>query len=635
MSENAGEKMSFQTEVSQLLHLMIHSLYSHKEIFLRELISNAADAIDKARFTTLSDPSALGDDKEFAIDVKLDKKAGTVTVSDNGIGMDRDELIQNLGTIARSGTKAFVQGLSGDQAKDMSLIGQFGVGFYSAFMVADEVTVTSRRLGSDSAWKWTSEGTGDFTIAPAEKESRGTEIVLHLRKEEEDYLEDWTVRDVVRKYSEFVSWPLRLTWETTTTEGEGDDKKEKSETVTETLNSKPALWRQNPSSVTEEQYKEFYRHISRAPGDPLLWTHTKVEGTNEFSVLAYVPSKAPYGIFQTDFVRGVKLYVKRVFVMDEAKELLPTWLRFVQGVVDSEDLPLNVSREILQDNKQVDAIRKHLTKKVLESLQKFSEDKPDEYAAWWRELGSVLKEGFYMNWQFLDELKALLRFGTTFDGAKNGLTSLKEYVSRMPESQKEIYVLTGESPEAVRHSPHLEALEAKGYEVLFLTDPVDEWMLQFLREFDGKRFRNIAEGDLDLADASDKKKTEEAEKGPFAGVLAAIRERLKDSLSEVRLTSLLKDSPSRLVSDAGSMSLRMEQRMKSFGGEQGLSKRILELNPEHPVCKHLLSLGDDKADERNDWYDYLYDQALIAEGADLPDPGSYVKLVNRLLAKGF
>ena len=627
--------MSFQTEVSQLLHLMIHSLYSHKEIFLRELISNAADAIDKARFTTLSDPSALGDDKEFAIDVKLDKKAGTVTVSDNGIGMDRDELIQNLGTIARSGTKAFVQGLSGDQAKDMSLIGQFGVGFYSAFMVADEVTVTSRRLGSDSAWKWTSEGTGDFTIAPAEKESRGTEIVLHLRKEEEDYLEDWTVRDVVRKYSEFVSWPLRLTWETTTTEGEGDDKKEKSETVTETLNSKPALWRQNPSSVTEEQYKEFYRHISRAPGDPLLWTHTKVEGTNEFSVLAYVPSKAPYGIFQTDFVRGVKLYVKRVFVMDEAKELLPTWLRFVQGVVDSEDLPLNVSREILQDNKQVDAIRKHLTKKVLESLQKFSEDKPDEYAAWWRELGSVLKEGFYMNWQFLDELKALLRFGTTFDGAKNGLTSLKEYVSRMPESQKEIYVLTGESPEAVRHSPHLEALEAKGYEVLFLTDPVDEWMLQFLREFDGKRFRNIAEGDLDLADASDKKKTEEAEKGPFAGVLAAIRERLKDSLSEVRLTSLLKDSPSRLVSDAGSMSLRMEQRMKSFGGEQGLSKRILELNPEHPVCKHLLSLGDDKADERNDWYDYLYDQALIAEGADLPDPGSYVKLVNRLLAKGF
>ena len=635
MSENAGEKMSFQTEVSQLLHLMIHSLYSHKEIFLRELISNAADAIDKARFTTLSDPSALGDDKDFAIDVKLDKKAGTVTVSDNGIGMDRDELIQNLGTIARSGTKAFVQGLSGDQAKDMSLIGQFGVGFYSAFMVADTVTVVSRRLGSDSAWKWTSEGTGDFTIAPAEKESRGTEIVLHLRKEEEDYLEDWTVRDVVRKYSEFVSWPLRLTWEKTTTEGEGDDRKEKSETVTETLNSKPALWRQSPSSVTEEQYKEFYHHISRAPGDPLLWTHTKVEGTNEFSVLAYVPSKAPYGIFQTDFVRGVKLYVKRVFVMDEAKELLPTWLRFVQGVVDSEDLPLNVSREILQDNKQVDAIRKHLTKKVLESLQKFSEEKPDEYAAWWRELGSVLKEGFYMNWQFLDELKALLRFGTTFADAKNGLTSLKEYVSRMPESQKEIYVLTGESPEAVRHSPHLEALEAKGYEVLFLTDPVDEWMLQFLREFDGKRFRNIAEGDLDLADASDKKKTEEAEKGPFAGVLAAIRERLKDSLSEVRLTSLLKDSPSRLVSDAGSMSLRMEQRMKSFGGEHGLSKRILELNPEHPVCRHLLSLGDDKADERNDWYDYLYDQALIAEGADLPDPGSYVKLVNRLLSKGF
>ena len=635
MSENAGEKMSFQTEVSQLLHLMIHSLYSHKEIFLRELISNAADAIDKARFTTLSDPSALGDDKDFAIDVKLDKKAGTVTVSDNGIGMDRDELIQNLGTIARSGTKAFVQGLSGDQAKDMSLIGQFGVGFYSAFMVADEVTVTSRRLGSDSAWKWTSEGTGDFTIAPAEKESRGTEIVLHLRKEEEDYLEDWTVRDVVRKYSEFVSWPLRLTWEKTTTEGEGDDRKEKSETVTETLNSKPALWRQSPSSVTEEQYKEFYHHISRAPGDPLLWTHTKVEGTNEFSVLAYVPSKAPYGIFQTDFVRGVKLYVKRVFVMDEAKELLPTWLRFVQGVVDSEDLPLNVSREILQDNKQVDAIRKHLTKKVLESLQKFSEEKPDEYAAWWRELGSVLKEGFYMNWQFLDELKALLRFGTTFADAKNGLTSLKEYVSRMPESQKEIYVLTGESPEAVKHSPHLEALEAKGYEVLLMTDPVDEWMLQFLREFDGKRFRNIAEGDLDLADASDKKKTEEAEKGPFAGVLAAIKERMKESLSEVRLTSLLKDSPSRLVSDAGSMSLRMEQRMKSFGGEQGLSKRILELNPEHPVCKHLLALGDDKADEKNDWYDYLYDQALIAEGADLPDPGSYVKLVNRLLAKGF
>ena len=633
MSENAGEKMPFQTEVAQLLHLMIHSLYSHKEIFLRELISNAADAIDKARFTALSDPSLLGDDKEFAIDVRLDKKAGTVTVVDNGIGMNRDELVQNLGTIARSGTKAFVQGLSGDQAKDMSLIGQFGVGFYSAFMVADKVDVVSKRMGEEGAWRWSSEGLGEFVVSPAEREKRGTEITLHLRKDEENYLEEWTVRDVVRKYSEFVSWPVRLVYDKTTKEGEGDDAKETVKSVTETLNAKSALWRESPSKVTEEQYKEFYHHVSHVPGDPLLWTHTKVEGTNEFSVLAYVPSKAPYGIFQSDYARGLKLYVKRVFVMDEAKELLPTWLRFVQGVVDSEDLPLNVSRESLQDNKQVDAIRKHLTKKVLESLQKLSEEKPDEYAAWWRELGSVLKEGFYMNWQFLDELKELLRFGTTFADARNGLTSLKEYVSRMPESQKEIYVLTGESPEAARHSPHLEALEAKGYEVLLMTDPVDEWMLQFLREYDGKQFRNIAQGDLDLADAADRKKTEEAEKGPFAGVLAAIKERLKESLSDARLTSLLKDSPSRLVSDAGSMSLRMEQRMKNFGGGQTVSKRILELNPDHPICKKLLELGDDKADERNDWFDYLYDQALIAEGADLPDPGDYVKLVNKLLTK--
>lgn len=631
MSNNQKEKLQFQTEVQQLLHLMIHSLYSHKEIFLRELISNAADAIDKARFISISDPTVLGDEKDFGIEIKLDKTENTLKVIDNGIGMNREEMIHNLGTIAHSGTKAFVQKMSEEKKKDMSLIGQFGVGFYSAFMVAERVEVHSRKLDEEQGWLWSSEGTGEFTIEERGKEGRGTEVTLYLKEEEREYLEEWTVRSTIQKYSEFISWPMKLSWMKSKWEGEGENAKESFEPALELLNEKPAIWRRAPSELTDEQYKEFYHHIAHTSEDPLLWSHNRVEGTNEFSQLVYIPKKAPYGIHHTDFNKGVKLYVRRIFVMDEAKELLPNWLRFVQGVVDSEDLPLNVSREILQENKQVDAIRKHLTKKVLEALQKFSEDDPAAYAEWWNELGMVLKEGFYMNWQFLDELKALLRFHTSFSDAAHGLTSLKEYLSRMPESQKEIFVLTGENSEAVRNSPHLETVQSKGYEVLLLTDPVDEWMLQFLHEFEGKKLRNIAQGELDIADSADKKRIDEQQKGPFANLLKAMQEHLSDKLSEVRLTSLLKDSPSRIVAQEGVPSMRMEQMMRHAGGSKEMTKRILELNPEHAIAQQLLN--SDNLEEQKEWFEYLYGQAVISEGAELQDPGAFAKLLNKLVSR--
>lgn len=633
-----AEKMEFQTEVKQLLQLMIHSLYSHKEIFLRELISNAADAIDKVRFEAIADSSLLGKDKELHIRVNLDKATNTITITDNGIGMNREDLINNLGTIARSGTKSFMENLSGDSKKDVSLIGQFGVGFYSLFMVAEAVTVKTLKAGDSQGFSWKSEGAGEFEIEENDKVTRGTEITLHLKEAEAEFVDAWQTRGVITKYSEYVSHPIHLEFQEETPEsGEGDDKVEAViEQKDEVLNAKPALWRRSKSDITKEDYDEFYKHISHDHAEPLVNSHNKVEGTQEFTTLLYVPSKAPQGIFQQDTPNGLKLYVKRVFIMDDCKELLPSYLRFARGIVDSEDLPLNVSREILQSNKVVDTIKKHITKKILSELKSFSENNALEYHAWWSELGNVIKEGFYMNWENLDELKALLRFQSSNGGSDKDLTSLTDYVSRMREDQKDIYYITGESRQAVESSPHIEIFKDKGVEVLYLVDAIDEWVTQSLFEFDGKKLKNITKGEIDLGEESkeDKEKSEEAQ-GQYKDLLSGIQTHLDTKVKEARITTRLKDSPCCLVADDNDMSANMERIMKMTNQDVPVSKRILEINPEHPISKKLLSAFDtDKEGEATkNVMDYLYYQALIAEGTDLPNPGEYVKLVNKMLGQ--
>lgn len=629
-----AEKMEFQTEVKQLLHLMIHSLYSHKEIFLRELISNAADAIDKVKFEGLSNADLIGNDSDFRIKVELNKEANQIIISDNGIGMNRDDLIAHLGTIARSGTKAFMENLTGDSSKDVSLIGQFGVGFYSLFMVASSVEVNTLKAGESQAYFWKSEGDGDFEIGESDKATRGTEITLHLKEDEKEFVDAWQTRSVITKYSEYVTHPIVLEFEEETPakeEGEAAVIEQKSEI----LNEKPALWRRSKSDIEADEYKEFYKHISSDSAEPLVSSHNKVEGTQEYTTLLYVPSKAPHGIFHQDTPNGLKLYVKRVFIMDDCKELLPNYLRFVRGIVDSEDLPLNVSREILQSNKVVENIKKHITKKVLAELKKFAQDNPTAYHEWWAELGNVLKEGFYMNWENLDELKALLRFQSTNGSSSKDLTSLTDYVSRMREDQKDIYYISGESRAAVESSPHLEIFKAKGIEVLYLVDPIDEWVTQSLFEFDGKSLKNITKGEIDLGEDSkeEKEKTEEA-KGTFKDLLEGITKHLDSNIKEARLTSRLKDSPCCLVADENDMTANMERIMKMSGQTAPVSKRILEINPEHAISKKLLSSFEKGADSEvtTEVMDYLYYQALIAEGSELPNPGQYVKLVNKMLA---
>lgn len=630
-----AEKMEFQTEVKQLLHLMIHSLYSHKEIFLRELISNAADAIDKARFEGLSNPSLLGDDSDFKIKVELDKEANKITISDNGIGMNREDLINHLGTIARSGTKAFMENLTGDSKEDVSLIGQFGVGFYSLFMVASEVEVRTLKAGETQGFTWRSEGAGDFEISENDKTTRGTEIILSLKEDEKEFVDAWQTRSVITKYSEYVSHPIVLEYEEETPakeEGEAAVIEQKSEI----LNDKPALWRRGKSDISTEDYQEFYSHISHDTAKPLVHSHNKVEGTQEYTTLLYVPSKAPHGIFHQDTPNGLKLYVKRVFIMDDCKELLPNYLRFVRGIVDSEDLPLNVSREILQSNKVVENIKKHITKKVLDELKKFAAKNPTEYHEWWSELGNVLKEGFYMNWENLDELKALLRFQSSNGSSEKDLTSLADYVSRMREDQKDIYYISGESRAAVESSPHLEIFKEKGIEVLYMVDPIDEWVTQSLFEFEGKSLKNITKGEIDLGEdsAEEKEKTEEA-KGTFKDLLEGVTKHLDSNIKEARLTSRLKDSPCCLVADENDMTANMERIMKMSGQTAPLSKRILEINPEHAISKKLLASfeSDPSGANTTDVMDYLYYQALIAEGSELPNPGAYVKLVNKMLGQ--
>jgi molecular chaperone HtpG len=637
MSTATAEKHEFQTEVKQLLHLMIHSLYSHKEIFVRELVSNASDAIDKVRFMAIQDAALLGANKDLGIQIHLDQESNEIVISDNGIGMDREDLVANLGTIARSGTKKFMESLEAGQKNDVNLIGQFGVGFYSLFMVAKNCIVTSRKAGSDEAWRWESEGTGEYTLEPAQKDERGTEIRIQLKDDEKEFSGEWRIRSLVQKYSEFVPHPITLHWSETKTEGEDEDKKETVEQKSEVLNTKVAIWRRSKSEVTEDQYKEFFGHMEHGE-EPFAWTHVRAEGTQEYHALVYIPNKAPYGIFQAEAKHGVKLYVKRVFIMDDAKDLLPNWLRFAKGVVDSEDLPLNVSREILQNNKLVNGIRKNLTKKVLEALKDKAENAPKAYLDWWRELGNVLKEGFYMNWEHLDELKDLMRFQWSLGENDKDLISLKQYVDNMREGQKDIYYLSAEGRAAAEGSSHMEIFRAKGIPVLYMLDPVDEWMLNGLTEFGDKKLVDISKGEVDLGElAAEEKKVAEESAGTFKTLVDSLQKAYDAKIKEVRMSALLKDSPSRLVADAHGMNANMERLLKQMGqsGEQmGLGKKILEINPEHPIAKHALKLAESDAEsaDAKEWYDYLYQQALLSGGGELENPGAYARLVNKMLS---
>lgn len=623
------EKMEFQTEVRDLLNLMIHSLYSNKEIFLRELVSNAADALDKRRFLSVSNAALLAVGTTLKIDIAVNTEGKIITIEDNGIGMNREDLISNLGTIARSGTKNFIKSLKENEQANVDLIGQFGVGFYSAFMVARKVEVLTMKAGESQGYLWTSAGTGDFEITEAPKQEVGTKITIYLKDDEEslEFANEWQIKSVIQKYSEFISYGIFFHPEPTK-----NDKGELEIQEPKRLNDKPALWRQSEKEVTEEQYKEFYSVVAHEGSEPAAWNHSHAEGSMEFWSLVYIPSKAPFNIWNNERAHGLKLYVKKVFIMDDCKELLPTWLRFVRGVVDSEDLPLNVSREILQSNKIITNIRKHVIKKVLDSLQQMADKDVEKYTEWWRELGAVLKEGFYMNWEHLDELKKLLRFRSTKTEG-TGLISLSEYVSRMPETQKEIYYLIGDRKEGIDSNPLLEAFRSKGYEVLLMTDPIDEFMMSSLTEFSEKKFHDISRGDVDFEKTEDEKKAEESSKSEFKGLCEALQKTLDTDIKEVRISSRLKESPCCLVTSEDAMSSRMERMMEAMGqGKMEKSKRILEINPTHPICE-MLKAKIDKAEDLEDWPKALYGQALLAEGSPLPNPSEYVQAINKLLAR--
>ncbi|WP_321898179.1 molecular chaperone HtpG [Paraburkholderia heleia] len=631
----AQETMSFQAEVKQLLHLMIHSLYSNKEIFLRELISNASDAADKLRFEAIANSGLYENDPNLRIRVGVDKEARTITIDDNGIGMSHDEAVSNLGTIARSGTKEFFGKLSGDQQKDAALIGQFGVGFYSGFIVADKITVESRRAGLTAAEgvRWTSAGEGEFAVETIERAQRGTTITLHLREGEDELLSAWKIKSIIQKYSDHVGLPIEMKKE------EWDA--EKSEMVTkdeyETINQASALWTRSKSDITDEQYQQFYQHLAHDHQNPLAWTHNRVEGRSEYTQLLYVPSHAPFDLWNRDHKSGLKLYVKRVFIMDDAEQLLPNYLRFVKGVVDSSDLPLNVSREILQESRDVKAIRDGVTKRVLSMLEEMagavtdaeaSEEDKAKYATFWTGFGQVLKEGIGEDHANRERVAKLARFASTHNDTNEQTVSLADYVARMKPEQTKIYYVTADTWQAAKNSPHLEVFRKKGVEVLLLTDRVDEWMLSFLNEFDGKPLASVARGDLDLGALNDEEKQQQEKVSEeLKPLVEHMKEALKDKAKDVRLTFRLTDSPSCLVADEGDMSGYLQRMLKAAGQHAPQMQPILEVNPEHPLVK---ALRTDSADF-GDWCNLLFDQALLAEGGALEDPASFVKRTNALL----
>jgi molecular chaperone HtpG len=629
--EAQKETLGFQTEVTQLLNLMIHSLYSNKEIFLRELISNAADAADKLRFEALSNDALYEDDGELKIRVEFDKDAKTITITDNGIGMTRQDVIDNIGTIARSGTKKFFDSLTGDQSKDSQLIGQFGVGFYSAFIVADKVTLRTRRAGVDAAEgvQWESAGEGDFTIETIEKSARGTEITLHLREDQDEFLNSWRLRNVITKYSDHINMPIVMLKEPEPNEeGEIDESVVLEE---ETVNKATALWTLSKGDISEDEYKEFYKTIAHDFQDPLTWSHNKVEGKTEYTSLLYIPSKAPFDLWDRDRMHGLKLYVKRVFIMEDAEQLMPRYLRFIRGIIDTNDLPLNVSREILQGSKTIDTIRAASVKKVLSELNKMAKNEPEQYATFWKEFGQVIKEGPGEDFANKEALAKLMRFATTTSGSEEQTVSLEQYVERMQEKQEKIYYITAESYAAAKNSPHLEVFNKKGIEVILLSDRVDEWLTNSLTEFDGKQLQSVAKGGLDLgelADEEEKKAQEETDKN-FEDLVNRVKENLGDKVKDVRITHRLTDSPACLVVDDYDMSANLERMLKAAGQEVAGTKPIFELNPEHPM---VVKLKDESDDSRfDDWASILFDQALLAEGGQLEDPASYVKRLNTLL----
>jgi molecular chaperone HtpG len=630
MSETpTRETLGFQAEVKQLLKLMIHSLYSNKEIFLRELISNASDASDKLRFEALTDKALYEADPELKIRIAFDKEARTVTVSDNGIGMSRQEVIENIGTIAKSGTREFFDKLTGDEAKDATLIGQFGVGFYSTFIVADRVTVVTRRAGltSEHGVKWESDGSGEYTIEMVDKPQRGTEVTLHLREGEDELLNSYRLRSIIRKYSDHITLPIVMKKE----EWDKDKNENRLTDEDETVNQAGALWARPKSEITEEQYHEFYKHVAHDFEPPLSYTHNKVEGTKEYTQLLYLPARAPFDLYDREHRRGIKLYVRRVFIMDDAEHLMPAYLRFVKGVIDSNDLPLNVSREILQESRDVEMIRAGSVRRVLSMLEDLAENDKEKYATFWKEFGRVFKEGLGEDHGNRERIAKLARFASTHANSEEQNVSLADYLGRMKEGQDKIYFVAAETFAAAKNSPHLEIFRKKGIEVLLLADRVDEWAFSFLTEFEGKALQSVAKGGLDLGKLADEeeKKEKEKEAGEYKDLIERIKKALGEKVKDVRVTQRLTESPVCLVADEHDMGMHLERLMKAAGQNVPGSKPILEVNPHHALVERLKNESDEA--RFGDWSHVLFDQALLAEGGQLEDPAGFVKRLNQLV----
>ena len=620
-TDTSKETLEFQAEVRQLLQLMIHSLYSNKEIFLRELISNASDACDKLRFEALSNDSLYEGDSDLKIRIGFDKEARTVTISDNGIGMSREEVIDNIGTIAKSGTRQFFDSLTGDQGKDLELIGQFGVGFYSSFIVADKVTLTTRRAGTDEAVQWVSNGEGSYSLESVDKPGRGTEVVLHLREGEGEFLEPYRLRSIVTRYSDHISLPIEMP-----SQEEGTD-------TFEAINSASALWKRPRRDISDDEYREFYKHVAHDFGDPMAWTHNQVEGTQSYTSLLYIPEHAPFDLWDRDRRHGIKLYVRRVFIMDDAENLMPQYLRFVRGLVDSDDLPLNVSREILQKNKFIDSIRAASVKKVLGLLENMAKNEPEKYSKFWSQYGRVMKEGPAEDYGNRERIAKLLRFASTHNDSDGQEATLEEYVGRMQEGQEKIYYITADSFAAAKHSPHLEVFRKKGIEVLLLHDRVDEWMMSHFTEFDGKPLVSVAKGDLDLGKLQDEAEEQAAKQAEdeYKDLVTRIKDVLGEDVSDVRVSHRLTDSPSCLVLGVQEMPIHLQQVMKQAGHELPDSKPTLEINPAHTLVQRLADQQDES--RFSDWSRLLFEQAMLSEGAQLEDPAAFVKRMNSLLTE--
>ena len=625
MSQNQ-ETRGFQSEVKQLLQLMIHSLYSNKEIFLRELISNASDAADKLRFKALSNPALYEGDGDLRVRVSVDADKGTITISDNGIGMTREQVIDHLGTIAKSGTKEFLTALGQDQAKNSQLIGQFGVGFYSAFIVADKVTVKTRAAGeeADKAVLWESAGEGEYSVADIEKKSRGTDVILQLREDEKEFLNEWRLREIIGKYSDHIGLPVEMLTK------EYDDEGKECGEKWEKINKSDALWTRSKNDVSDEEYKEFYKHLSHDFADPVTWAHNKVEGNQSYTSLLYVPAKAPWDLFNREHKHGLKLYVQRVFIMDDAEQFMPNYLRFMRGLIDSNDLPLNVSREILQDNKITAALRKALTKRSLQMLEKLAKDDAEKYLQFWKEFGLVLKEGPAEDFANKETIAKLLRFASTHNDSSEQTVSLEDYISRMKEGQKAIYYITADSYVAAKNSPHLELFNKKSIEVLLLSDRIDEWMLSYLTEFDGKQLQSITKADLDLGDLADKEsETQKQQDEAFGSFIERVKNLLGERVKTVRLTHNLTDTPAVVSTDNDQMTTQMAKLFAAAGQPVPEVKYTFELNPEHHLVKKVADIADET--EFSDWVELLLEQAMLAERGSLENPAVFIKRINKLL----